>query len=106
MFFDNEAGDDEDDIDEEEDDDEEEPGFDALVKETKERESAHRHRDLYNQLEQDDDAANLADYFKKRYSKNNDSDRFGSSDQLSGTIIQKKLLPGVRCVSFIFLKHY
>lgn len=91
-------------MEEDEEDEEEEPGFDALVRETEARESAHeleRHRDLYNKLEQDDDVANLADYFKQRYSKHNEMNQFGSSDQLSGTIIQQKLLPGVRYDCFL-----
>lgn len=47
-------------------------------------------------MEKEDDIKEIADYFKHRYSKNNDSSRFGSSDQLSDTIIQQQLLPGVK----------
>ncbi len=47
-------------------------------------------------MEKEDDIRKMADYFKQRYSKNNDASRFGSSDQLSDTIIQQKLLPGVK----------
>jgi hypothetical protein len=55
-----------------------------------------RHRDLFNQLEKDDDIAHMAAYLKQRYSRQNEMNQFGSGDQLSGTIIQQKLLPGVK----------
>ncbi len=37
----------------------------------------------------------MAEYFKDKYSKLNEVDRFGSSDKNNETIIQQKLLPGV-----------
>lgn len=56
----------------------------------------HRHRSLYNRMEKEDDIKEIADYFKQRYSKNYETDRFGTSNQLSDTISQQKLLPGVK----------
>lgn len=47
-------------------------------------------------MEKDFDEKEMADYLKQRYAKSKDSGRFGSSDQLSDTIIQQKLLPGVK----------
>ena len=54
------------------------------------------HRALFNLQEREDNAAELANYFKQRYSRQNDAARFGHADQLSDTIIQQKLLPGVK----------
>ena len=47
-------------------------------------------------MEKDDNVEELAKYFKQRYSKQHENERFGQSDQLSDTIIQQKLLPGVK----------
>jgi hypothetical protein len=47
-------------------------------------------------MEKEDDIKEIADYFKQRYSKNYESDRFGTSNQLTDTISQQKLLPGVK----------
>lgn len=90
-----------DDQEDEEDEDEAEEGFDQLVREHEkaERESSsdlYRNRSLFNKMEKEDDIREMADYFKNRYSKNYDDSRFGSSDQLSDTIIQQRLLPGVK----------
>lgn len=93
--------DDDEDEEEEDEDEEAEPGYEEFIKESRERESAReieKHRDLYNQLEQEDDVAKMADYFKSRYSNRHRDERFGSSDELSSTIIQQKLLPGVKYV--------
>jgi hypothetical protein len=49
-------------------------------------------------MEKEDDVEEIANYFKQRYSKNYENDRFGTSNQLSDTIIQQKLLPGVKSV--------
>ncbi len=92
--------DDEDEGDDDEDLDEAEPGFEEFIKERNlaERNSSRdleANRALYQRLERDDDVANAVDYFKQRYSKRNEVDRFGSSDQLSNTIAQQRLLPGV-----------
>lgn len=95
-----------DDAEEEEEEDEPEEGYDIVLKEHEkyERESSndlYSHRNLNRQLERDDDAAELANYFKERYSKSKELEaRFGSSDQLSDTIIQQKYLPGVKWEHF------
>ena len=97
QFIVEEAEDDE--QEEEEEEEEAEEGYDQLLKEQKDddsRDDLNRHRSLYNRMEKDDDIKKIADYYKQRYSKNYENDRFGSSDQLSDTIIQQKLLPGVK----------
>ena len=43
-------------------------------------------------MEKDDDIKEMADYFKTKYSKNYESDRFSTSNQLSDTISQQRLL--------------
>jgi len=63
-----------DDAEEEEEEDEPEEGYDIVLKEHEkyERESSndlYSHRNLNRQLERDDDAAELANYFKERYSR-------------------------------------
>jgi transcription elongation factor SPT5 len=102
-FFDEEAEDD-DMEEEEEEEDEPEEGYEQIIKEKElEQRSAfrdqHKHRELYNKLERDDDVEELANYYKQRYSKNAESNRFGSSDQLSDTIIQQQLLPGFKYIN-------
>lgn len=62
------------------------------------------HRELYNRMEREDNAEELANYFKQRYSRQNENERFGQSDQLSDTIIQQKLLPGVKYVKCFYIK--
>lgn len=90
-----------DDQEEEEEEEEPEDGYYQVLKEQErdERET-HRdmnsHRELYNRMEREDNAEELANYFKQRYSRQNENERFGQSDQLSDTIIQQKLLPGVK----------
>ncbi len=93
----------EEDDDQEEEEEEEEPedGYYQVLKEQErdERETnrdSHSHRELYNRMEREDNAEELANYFKQRYSRQNENERFGQSDQLSDTIIQQKLLPGVK----------
>lgn len=91
----------EDDDQEDDEEDEAEEGYEIALKEQEkaDRESsreAHKHRILDRRLEQEDDARMIADYYKQRYSKNYASNQFGSSDELSDTIIQQKLLPGVK----------
>lgn len=92
-----------DDQEEEEEEEEAEEGFEeinlAREQEKDDRESSHDlhgHRSLYNRMEKEDDIKKIADYFKQRYSKNYETDRFGTSNQLSDTISQQKLLPGVK----------
>lgn len=88
-------------MEEEEEEEEPEDGYYQVLKEQEkdERETSKDqsgHRALFNLQERDDNAEELANYFKQRYSKQHDNDRFGQSDQLSDTIIQQKLLPGVK----------
>lgn len=96
-FFDEEAEDD--DADEEEDEEEPEEGYEQILKEqaSDERESMrdlHKNRALFNKLDRENDEEDLAAYFKQKYSSRNaENNRFGSSDQLSDTIIQQQLLP-------------
>lgn len=90
-----------DDQEEEEEEEEPEDGYYQVLKEQErdERETnrdMNSHRELYNQMEREDNAEELANYFKQRYSRQNENERFGQSDQLSDTIIQQKLLPGVK----------
>jgi len=90
-----------DDFSEEEEEEEPEDGYYQAIKEqeTDERglsKDQSGHRALFNLQEREDNAEELANYFKQRYSRQHDSDRFGSSDQLSDTIVQQKLLPGVK----------
>lgn len=99
-FLDEEAEDD-DQEDEDDEEDEAEEGYEQIIKEQEkeQRESSkdqHAHRELFNKLEKDDDVERIANYYKQRYSKNSESNRFGSSNQLSDTIIQQQLLPGFK----------
>lgn len=100
QFIDEEAEDDEEE-EEEEEEDEPEEGYDQIRDELEraERDSSreiHNHRKLLNRMDKEDDMREIADYYKKRYSKNYETSRFGTSDQLSDTIIQQKLLPGFK----------
>lgn len=96
QFFDVEAEDDEEEDDEDEEDAEE--GYDVVRDELEksDRTSSHSHRKLFHHMEKEDDMREIADYYKKRYSKNYESSRFGQSDELSDAIIQQKLLPGFK----------
>ena len=100
LYFQKEDDDDEPEDDDEDEEDQPEDGYDQVLKEQEknQREShdLHRHRSLYNRMEKEDDIKEIADYFKQRYSKNYESDRFGTSNQLTDTISQQKLLPGVK----------
>ena len=92
---------DDDDAEEEEEEDEPEDGYDQILKEQElaEQDSSHElynHRKLFNEMEKEYDEKEVAEYYKQRYGKSKDSARFGSSDQLSDTIIQQRHLPGVK----------
>ena len=47
-------------------------------------------------MEKDFDEKEMESFLKERYGRSKDTGRFGSSDQLSDTIIQQKHLPGVK----------
>lgn len=95
---------------EEEEEDEPEEGYEQILKEQErdQRESArdlHKHRELFNQLERENDEEEIANYYKQKYSSRNETNRFGSSDQLSDTIIQQQLLPQFKYVSLGSFKN-
>lgn len=97
QFIDEEAEDDEEE-EEEEEEDEPEEGLDDFRDEVEraDRDSAremHNHRKLLNRMEKEEDIRQMADYLKKKYSKNYEASHFGSSDQLSDTIIQQNSYP-------------
>ena len=92
---------DDDDAEEEEEEDEPEDGYYQILKEQEksERESSnelYKHRKLYNEMEKDFDEKEMAEYLKQRFAKSKDTGQFGSSDQLSDTIIQQRHLPGAK----------